>query len=290
MIGSRGRGRSGTTAAAVLLALLAPVAHADPADGGLYSYDVATNLAWLDLSATTGWSYAEVTAQLGPGGYFEGWSVATNEQISGFFDAFGLQGPYDDGEITVAPVVRGMWGEGDFLTRDVQDDGLRGGGRVERFTVCVFGACVPLWGVYVFGPGSAGTPDLEARDDLSVALVREPIPRQPIHQIHGPGPISPFLGALVHVEGIVVAIEAGEPGAYFLKDPLSADTANLLDILRVVDPTVTAQLGDAIAVAGSVDEAYAPASPWYPLTTKLDALASRVVSTGNPLPLPLADP
>jgi hypothetical protein len=288
VIGSRSRRRSGT--AALLLALLAPTAQTEPLDGGLYSYDVATNLAWLDLSATSGWSYADVSSQLGPGGYFEGWSVATNEQVSGFFDAFGLEGPYDGDQLVLSLQLRFQWGAGDFLTQAVQDDGLRGGGAVDPYTVCVFGACVPFWSVYLLPPGSPGTPDTEARDDLSVALVREPIPRQPIHQIHGPGPISPFLGALVHVEGIVVAIEEGDPGAYFLKDPLSADTANLLDILRVVDPTVTAQLGDAIAVAGTVDEAPAPASPWYPLTTRLDAVLSRVVSTGNPLPLPLAGP
>ena len=50
------------------------------AGDGLMVRDTFTNLEWLKLTETAGLSYAEVTAQLGEGGSFQGLRYATNEE------------------------------------------------------------------------------------------------------------------------------------------------------------------------------------------------------------------
>lgn len=82
---------------AVCACTLAFNANAAIVDNGTYTTDTATGLDWLDLTATAGMSYNQVTAELGAGGLFEGWTYATRAQVSGFWDAFGGDSNYYNG-------------------------------------------------------------------------------------------------------------------------------------------------------------------------------------------------
>ena len=55
-------------------------------DHGAYLTDTASGLDWLDVTATVNMSYDEVSAQLGTGGAFEGWSYATATQFASLVD------------------------------------------------------------------------------------------------------------------------------------------------------------------------------------------------------------
>ncbi len=87
-------GLKSTTAAIALV--LSTSAHAAIIDHGNYTTDTSSGLDWLDLTETIDMTYAEVTAQLGPGGSLQGWRYATVSEVSGFFDAFGGNGHYND--------------------------------------------------------------------------------------------------------------------------------------------------------------------------------------------------
>jgi len=50
---------------------------------------------WLDLTETVGLSYLQIQSHLGEGGIFNGWSIASIDQVSGLFDSVGAQGPYE---------------------------------------------------------------------------------------------------------------------------------------------------------------------------------------------------
>jgi hypothetical protein len=83
------------TAATALI--LSTSANAAIIDNGTYTTDTSTGLDWLDLTATAGMSYNQVSAELGAGGIFEGWTYATRAQVSGFWDSFGGDSNYYNG-------------------------------------------------------------------------------------------------------------------------------------------------------------------------------------------------
>ena len=66
-------------------------------DHGSFVSDPATGLDWLDLTATAGLSYNDVSAQLGTGGAFEGWRYATVSELSTLWTAFGGNDNYYSG-------------------------------------------------------------------------------------------------------------------------------------------------------------------------------------------------
>lgn len=53
--------------------------------------DTATRLLWLDATETVDRSVADVESELGDGGEFEGWQLATRDQLHELFVNFGLQ-------------------------------------------------------------------------------------------------------------------------------------------------------------------------------------------------------
>ncbi|MDP9044692.1 MAG: PEP-CTERM sorting domain-containing protein [Pseudomonadota bacterium] len=75
---------------AALVAALAPHAQAVLVDQGVDTFDTATGLQWLDLSQTSGMTFAQVSAQLGAGGAFAGYRYATAAEAQGIFMQFGL--------------------------------------------------------------------------------------------------------------------------------------------------------------------------------------------------------
>lgn len=75
-----------------------PVSHGAIIDHGLYTTDTATNLEWLDVTATAGMSVDNISGQLGLGGQFQSWRYASGNELNQFFANAGgnplLQGDY----------------------------------------------------------------------------------------------------------------------------------------------------------------------------------------------------
>ena len=75
---------------AVALLALAQQADAALVDEGINTFDTATGLEWLDLTQTSGKSFADVSGQFGAGGLFAGYRYATAAETQGIFQQFGL--------------------------------------------------------------------------------------------------------------------------------------------------------------------------------------------------------
>ena len=76
--------------AALVLCSMIPASHATLVDNGTYTTDTATNLDWLDLTATNYWQYDFVSTQLGSGGLWDGWRYATNAEATNLFQTLGF--------------------------------------------------------------------------------------------------------------------------------------------------------------------------------------------------------
>jgi hypothetical protein len=74
---------SGTARAAL-------VSEASSFGPGTITFDTQTGLRWLDLTESNGLSHAEVLQQLGLGGTFEGYRLATRAEVSDFFAHAGF--------------------------------------------------------------------------------------------------------------------------------------------------------------------------------------------------------
>lgn len=85
---------------ALLLLLASLPAHAGVIDADGHAatppghpgaiFDDGTNLLWLDATETDGRSLADVGSELGAGGEFEGWRLATRDQLRELFVNAGL--------------------------------------------------------------------------------------------------------------------------------------------------------------------------------------------------------
>ena len=80
---------------AVILLTLSGASHAAIIANGDFTTDTGTGLDWLDHSFTLGLSFNQVTAELGAGGLFDGWSVATQGQVHTYLINAGWIGPFD---------------------------------------------------------------------------------------------------------------------------------------------------------------------------------------------------
>jgi hypothetical protein len=60
-----------------------------PGDG-LLTIDESTGLKWLDLTATINRTFNDVSTQFDPGGDFEGFRYATNDEVINFFSSAGI--------------------------------------------------------------------------------------------------------------------------------------------------------------------------------------------------------
>lgn len=93
-----------------------------PGDG-LTVRDTTTSLEWLNLTQTANLSYAQVFAELGAGGGFDGWRYATNTEVVDLFGTyFGIgltAGFYGELPAVVDPGVR--------LASETLSDGVSGG-------------------------------------------------------------------------------------------------------------------------------------------------------------------
>jgi uncharacterized protein len=113
----------------------------------------------------------------------------------------------------------------------------------------------------------------------------------PISQIQGSGLISPVVGASVITEGIVTAQKFNN--GFFLQTAdasVDADpnTSEGIFVFTSTAPPATAAVGNRVRIAGTVAE-FTPTSNLNQLSiTQLTAPTITVLSTGNPLPAPVA--
>ena len=77
-----------------------------PGDG-LLTLDDSTEILWLDLGLTTGFSHNDITGGIANTWYAEGWRHATQEEICGLFgNSFGLTDPCPHSDaISIDPIA-----------------------------------------------------------------------------------------------------------------------------------------------------------------------------------------
>ena len=91
---------------AASLSLLAPLdaAHAQLIDAGSTTVDSQSGLEWLDLSASNGLSFTQVSAGFGASGAFDGYRYATSAEVADLLGEFGLPvAPYATYPTSLAP-------------------------------------------------------------------------------------------------------------------------------------------------------------------------------------------
>jgi len=59
-------------------------------DKGLITVDTTTDLQWLDLTESNGYTFAQMTAELAPGGAFSGWRIATAADVGNVLTDVGF--------------------------------------------------------------------------------------------------------------------------------------------------------------------------------------------------------
>lgn len=89
---------------------------------GDFTTDTDTGMDWLDLDQTLGMSFDQVNAELGTGGLFEGWQVATLDQAHTFLTNAGWIGPFDPSNISNVGFVANFKALTTSLTDDPLDD------------------------------------------------------------------------------------------------------------------------------------------------------------------------
>ncbi len=110
----------------------------------------------------------------------------------------------------------------------------------------------------------------------------------PIHDIQGNGLTSPLVGQAVTTRGVVTALKYNN--GFFLQEPdatVDADPATSEGVFVYTGSAPTVAIGDFVTVIGTVSE-YNQASTYGVVTELVAPLTINVVSTGNPLPAPVA--
>jgi hypothetical protein len=156
-----------------------------PGDG-LLTVDSTTGLEWLDLTVTKSMTVAEVTAQLAPGGQFEGFSYASSDQVGEMFFDAGLQ------EYSTKPAPLGGYTYWDPLHRELVEVlqslwGITGESPGVRLSRGAIGEKPPYSigferfeaALYIYDTGQVSTglqwgPVLDLYDYVGHVLVRSP--------------------------------------------------------------------------------------------------------------------
>ena len=127
---------------------------------------------------------------------------------------------------------------------------------------------------------------------LAALLLTAPAAAQnptPIHDVQGPGPSSPIVGATVTVPGIVTAVTSD---GFFLQGPdalVDADPATSEGVFVFTGAAAGASVGCQCRVTGTVTEFVPTSDPLQPPETRITA-PTAIVSVGAPQPLPALVP
>ncbi len=110
----------------------------------------------------------------------------------------------------------------------------------------------------------------------------------PIHDIQGNGDVSPLNGNMVVTRGIVTGIKGN---GYFIQEPdasIDADPLTSEGIFVFTPGGNMVAVGDDVQVQGTVFEFSPGSDPFQPPLTELTFATTMVLSSGNPLPAPIA--
>ena len=145
---------------------------------------------------------------------------------------------------------------------------------------------VNLTNISATGPAVPSVADAQGQgtinnDDVQISL---------IHDVQGPGASSPLVGGSVTVRGLVTGRRSN---GFFVQEEeadYDADPATSEGILVFTGgaPPAGAVVGALVQVTGTVAEFVPSADPLQPPLTELTAPSVIQVSTGNPLPAPVA--
>ncbi len=107
-----------------------------------------------------------------------------------------------------------------------------------------------------------------------------------IHEIQGEAHTSPYVSqSVVNVPGIVTALASN---GFYLQDPnpdANENTSEGIFVFTVSAPTVT--VGDSLLVSGTVAEFRPGSNPNNLTITEITSPTIAIVSSGNPLPVPI---
>ena len=110
-----------------------------------------------------------------------------------------------------------------------------------------------------------------------------------IHDIQGPGDISPVVGRSVSTTGIVTAVVSN---GFFIQNPDNAvdadpNTSEGVFVFTSSRPAAVATVGNFVQVTGTVGEFIPSSDPNSPPSTEIDGPTTTLISSGNPLPTPV---
>jgi hypothetical protein len=110
-----------------------------------------------------------------------------------------------------------------------------------------------------------------------------------IHDIQGPGDISPVAGKLVSTTGIVTAVVTN---GFFIQNPDNAvdadpNTSEGVFVFTSSRPAAPAVVGNLVQVTGTVAEFIPSSDPNSPSSTEIQGPSTTLISAGNPLPAPV---
>jgi uncharacterized repeat protein (TIGR01451 family) len=108
-----------------------------------------------------------------------------------------------------------------------------------------------------------------------------------VHTIQGSGNTSPLVNMDLTTRGIVTALLSDR---FFIQEPEATYTteASTSEGLQIGTTPTGLNVGDSVAVTGTVEELVTEASPLFPTTTELgNVTLVSVLSTGNTLPEPV---
>jgi uncharacterized protein len=179
---------------------------------------------------------------------------------------------------------------GGSATQQFFDDGTNGDATAgdNNFS---FAATVPA----ATGPGTKTLPvtitDAQGRTGSGTISLTVTVPplNLSIHDIQGPGDISPVAGRLVSTTGIVTAVVSN---GFFIQNPDNAvdadpNTSEGVFVFTSSRPAAPAVVGNFVQVTGTVSEFIPSSDPNSPSSTEIGSPQTTLISTGNPLPTPV---
>ena len=128
----------------------------------------------------------------------------------------------------------------------------------------------------------------DAGDTVGLGTIgNDDVPLRTIEELQGDGPVSAFDGRDVVTSGVVTLRKAN---GFFIQSPDDEaddrpETSNALFVFTSSTPTVS--VGDAVRVAGALDEFRGASAELAGTLTEIVSPAVVTLSTGNPLPAPL---
>jgi predicted extracellular nuclease len=137
---------------------------------------------------------------------------------------------------------------------------------------------------------AAGAPNPRNSAQTSACVVTPPPLSLAIHDIQGPGNISPHAGETVMTTGIVTGLKMN---GFFIQTPdaeVDADpnTSEGVFVFTSSAPPTAAAVGNLVTVTGKVQEFVPAADSFSPSTTEIAGSPSvTLISVANPLPVPI---